>query len=423
VHALTISKSNVVLRGAGSGTGGTLLKQWTIKPTGAGLERWYLIDVRGPFTADGGVKLAVNAEKNSRQIKLVNNSQALKAGDTLRLELICSIVNGARDPRINLKYVEPASYDNGVIETRFEGFNGYTVHSLTIQVKSVAADGVTIDLEQPLTGAFLTTDNARVRKYSSMITGCGVEKFKILGGFNDATYVHHRNWESDYGWNGIGLRGVTHSWVRDVVLEKMTEDIILEECMNCTVENIKTMTRGHLGVSLLWSYYNLVQNYTLGAQRSHDMSMANQSGANVWTGANNTTGSFGEIDFHGSGRSHCNLVESATNFRISSSGDPKNMPHAGQFNTFWNIEAGPAVVAQDFFSQGVYNYANNGLFTLAQQHQLFPKSIVVGIGKQGVQINVGNSTTKRDDAWLYVDCPGGTVFPQSLYQAQKKLGK
>jgi hypothetical protein len=422
-HALSVTKPNVVLRGSGSGASGTLLKQWTRKPTGAGLERWYLIDVRAPFTADAGVKLAVNAEKNSRRIKLVNNSQAIKAGDILRLELISTLVDGARDPRINLKYAAPASYDNGVIESRFLGFNGFTVHSLTVQAKSVAADGLTIDLWQPLPGTFLTEDNARVRKYSSTIYFVGVEKLKILGAFDDATYTHHGSWEKDYGWNGIGFKGVVHGWVRDVVLEKMTEDIIVEESMNCTIENIKTLTRGHLGISLLMSYYNLVRNYEVAASRSHFISTANQSGVNVWSGINNTTGKHGEIDFHGSGRSYSNLVENSTNMRVSASGDPKNLLHAGQFNTFWNIEVGLPVVADDFFSQGVYNYANNGVFPLSKQHQHFPKSIVVGVGRQGAAVNVGDSKLARDDQWLYVNSPGPSVYPQSLYNAQKKLGK
>jgi Pectate lyase superfamily protein len=424
VHALNINKPNVVLRGNGSGTGGTLLKQWTRKPTGAGLEIWNLIDIRGSVAADGGVKLAVNATKHSRQVKLINNSQKIKAGDVLRLELISSILsNGARDPRINLKFAAPASTANGVVESRFEGFNGYTVHSVTVQAKSVAADGVTINLWQPLPSTFEVGDNARVRKFTAPIYFCGVEKLKILGGFDNTTYAHHRNWESDYGWNGIGITSAIHCFVRDVALEKMTEDVLLHEATNCTIDNIRTLTAGHVGISMVWSYYNLCTNYQMLAHRSHGISMANQSAVNVWTGINNKSGTFGEIDFHGSGRSHSNLVENSTNMRVSSSGDVKNLLHAGQFNTFWNIETGPPVVADDFFSQGVYNYSNNGAFPIEKQHQHFPKSIVVGIGRKGAKVKIGNNVNNRDDAWLYVDCTGGNYLPQSLYKAQHDLNK
>jgi hypothetical protein len=425
-HALKITKSNIVIRGSGSGTGGTVLKQWTHFPNGTDYkDEYFLIDATGPLTNDSGVKLAENAAKNSRQIKLVSGSQAIKTGDVLRLELISSVVNGVRDPALNEKLVAPLSTASGTIESNWTAFNGFTAYSLNVQVKSVEADGVTVNLEQALPRTFETTDGARVRLFTSgLLSGVGVEKLKILGAFDSATYVHHKDWENDYGWNGIHFEGVIHSWIRDVVLDKMLQEIVLGETMNCTVDNIKTLSRGHSGVGMGWSYYNLVQNYQTSGFRSHVVSAYAQSVANVFTGINNASGNSGDIDFHGGGRSHCNLVENSTNLRVGSGGDPANMPHAGQFNTFWNITAGAQVSVDDFFTSGLYGYSGYaGSFALTKLHQLYPKSILVGIGNQGAQMNIGNSKAKRDDAWLYVDCPGGSMYPQSLYQAQKKLGK
>jgi len=127
------------------------------------------------------------------------------------------------------------------------------------------------------------------------------------------------------------------------------------------------------------------------------------------------------IDFHGANPSIANLFENLVNLRIGGAGSTDNMPHSGQHNTFWNIEAGAPNPWDDMFTSGLYNYSSYaGPYTNSHLHQLFPASLLVGIVRPGGTITVDGSTANRDNGWLYVDSVGAKVAPGSLYQFQRR---
>lgn len=410
--ALVVSDHGVVLRGTSSGAGGTVLRQMTKNPNGVDFnDKEALIRVGSSVSSSQSQNLLADALKHSKEIRVANNS-VYAVGDLLSLQM-------TRNVNTNYDLALPLAVGS-TIETSWTNFNRFDSCSVITQVKSIEADGETIGLEQPLPRDWETQYSARVMLLNpnDVVAGFGLENLRIKGGFDGSNYSHHGSWEDDYGWIAIRLLAAAHSWVSDVVVEDMTQDIFLDSnTMNITVEDITSIGRGHFGSQVRGSF-NLIQDYELTGSRTHFISFSAGAIANVYTSINNTSGATGSIDFHGAKPANCNLVENSKNLRINSGGATSNMPHAGQFNTFWNITAGPKRSVEDYFTHGWYNYNSQTPYGGSDLHQLYPKSLLVGIRRPNSSITVDGSISSRDTSWLYVDGVGTTVYPESIYKAQ-----
>lgn len=413
-HSLEVNTSNIVLRGEGETS--TTLMQHNFYQGASSYKRYYLINVEAAETNLGVDRVfSTDAYRHDRTIQVSTTSGILE-GDIILLQMLRPNDSDVLSKEL-ISPLEP--------ESAWTNFNRYLPVEQMVTVKEIDPDGQTITLEQPLYNDYLTQYTARAKLINSkLLKGIGVEGLKLKGSWTD-TYDHHGSFEDDYGWNAIGYTGVVNSWIRNISIDNMTTDIDVRDSGFCTVEHIENSgNAGHSGIAMSHSYFNLIKDYNLLTYRSHSIGMSNTSSGNVFTNINNNSGLSGAIDFHGAGPSNNNLVEDSTNLRISSGGSETNMPHAGQNNVFWNISAGPTVQYEDFFTYGLYNYSNySGLFQVSDLHQLYPKSIIVGItqGNSTNTIKVDGRTKKRDNEWFYIDAVGTNVTPTSLYDEQKVL--
>ncbi len=421
---LKVSGSHIILRGSGSGTGGTILKQrntYTDIPD-TSYTRYHLIRIgtglnyrstSRPFIAD--------AAKHATSIVLNSNADIAR-GDFLQLELISSVDEGGnRLPDLMMDLVAPMT--KAMIEPGFTNFLKFNPYRFKVEVAGIEDDGQTVHLATPLPRAMTLNFGARARIIGdSLLQECGVEQLAIEGSYKDAAYDHHASWEADYGWCGIGFLGVAHGWVRDLRFTWMNNDVIATKSIHCTIESLQSSGRGHYGVQLIDSTSCLVRDAVFRSERTHVVSVTEGAVANVFTGISNAASSCHYIDFHGASPSIANLFENSTNLRIGSGGAIQNMPHCGQHNTFWNIEAGGPNPVNDMFTYGLYNYTSyTGPYSTADLHQLHPASLLVGIVRPGGSITVDGSSADRDNGWLYVDSVGTKVAPLSIHHLQRRL--
>lgn len=413
-HTLEITTSDVVLRGAGQ-TNTTLMQHNFYQGTSS-TKRYYLINVETPHSLLGNDKLfAQNAYRHDRTIKLTATTGILE-GDVILLQMVRP--NGT--DALSKDLISPLQP-----ETYWTNFNRYFPIEQMVTVQKVDADGQTLTLEQPLHEDYLTGYTAKAKLVDSkLLKNIGVEDLKLKGSWTN-TYIHHNSFEDDYGWNAIGFTGIVNSWIRDIETENLGTDIDLKDSGFCTIQNIESSGyAGHSGIAVSHSYSNLITDYTIQVFKTHSIGMSNISSGNVFTDITNNSGLPGAIDFHGGGPSNNNLIEDSSNLRISSGGAEYNMPHAGQNNVFWNVSAGPKTNYEDMFTYGLYNYSNySGTFQLSDLHQLYPKSVLVGItdGNGGTAIKIDGTTSKTDNSWYYIDAIGQNVTPTSLYNEQKTL--
>ena len=209
-HALTVSSSGVILRGSGNGPGGTVLKQHTSFP-GTGFIRKYLVhfDPGQPF--DGPYhQITADAARHSRTLQVADNS-SFSAGDILYIRLVSpDNLDGSRSDVLNLVEVGPLAEKDSMgnflyIQPEWIYFNAYTAFSLYAKVESIGADRKSLVLQQPLPRSLETAYTASVRRVQHRMIGeVGIEDLRIVGNFTD-NYVHHKNYENDYGWNGVGV--------------------------------------------------------------------------------------------------------------------------------------------------------------------------------------------------------------------------
>ncbi len=410
-HTLRINSSNIVLRGAGQTK--TTLLQHNFHQGPLNYKRYYLINIASPKGLDGiSRNLIQNASRHATKIK-VSSTDRISKGDVIMIQMLR--VNNSTALHKELIFpLEP--------EKNWTSFNRFFPIEQMVTVKKVESDGQTLTLEQPLHTSYLRRHAARIVLINGrLIKNVGVENLELKGSWTN-TYNHHGSFEDDYGWNAIGMHRVVNSWVRNITSNKMGTDIDMGNVGFCTIRNIKTIGyKGHSGIGLSHSYSNLVQNYTLFVLRTHTVGVSSSSSGNVFTNIKNNSNGAGSIDFHGAGPNNSNLFENSTNLRISSGGGTNNMPHAGHNNVFWNISAGPKTKYEDMFTYGLYSYSDyKGPNQNSDLHQLFPKSILVGIttGNNAIPIKVDGSRVKRNNNWYYVDAIEQNVTPRSVYREQ-----
>jgi hypothetical protein len=149
------------------------------------------------------------------------------------------------------------------------------------------------------------------------------------------------------GYNGIYLTRVYDGWVKDVVIRNADSGILTEESANLTIQNVETTGErtAHYSVYVGGVHNVLAKNLKVKNKVVHPLSFNTFSTKSVYTGCELLTEPV--LDQH-SGANHQNLFD---NIRVNVSLDGEESyplfkgggagywkPSHGAFNTFWNIQ-------------------------------------------------------------------------------------
>jgi autotransporter-associated beta strand protein len=334
-RVLYVRKSNLVLRGAGSGLTTLVFTKHLTEllgppPGTAGLESWSwsggLIWVEGVETTAKLADVTANADRGT-SVLTVSSSSGLAVGQTIRLTM--TDPDGSLGRHINADQLDAHPTLVGRQLVRFP-------------VKIAAINGNEITLERPLRHDVRTQWSPEIRSFSGHLEEVGLEGFKME--FPTRAYGGH--FQED-GFNGIWMDGAANSWIRDVTVHNCENGIMLERSIFSTVDDVSltadvanrfntngTYYTGHHGIQLRRSDDCMVSNFSIPTRFYHDLTVEDA------TGCVYMKGSGVDLNFdHHTYLPHENLftqINIGTGNRHFASSGSRN-PESAARETLWNI--------------------------------------------------------------------------------------
>jgi hypothetical protein len=433
---LRVNYSNIVLRGEGSGNDGSVLcsynrllldnKPWLspgIIHTGEHL--WGNTAFMTPDDLTLVSRITLSASKGDKLISLQDTSK-LKAGDVI---LLC-MKNTDDEGTLIHKLLSPHDIDESWENAYLAGRNRHASYQWLVEVDTVV-NSEQILLKQPLRIDIETKFDPFVCQLD-MLRNVGIENMRISSTWDGGGYTHHKNKEVDYGWTGIVMHRVSHGWVKDVVIEHLTQGIQLRNSRNVTVKDCEIVGHpGHYGLKCYsMACDNLLEDIRIDNHRTHGLGLEGLTQGNVYRNIV-LEGEGTDIDFHGGGIPSYNLIENVTNVgKIQGGGSRYNFPQCAHYNTFWNNAYLHSRHRRtnfredrldELFQSWYWNKINR---PENDDHHMYTRSIVVGVYSvhPDKQVKIGGLTVDRHDEWIYVEGLNQMdVEPKSLYQAQLEI--
>ena len=356
---IILQRDYLVLRGAGSQSGGTVIapsKAMKDMPTETPLileEENYIKEenmrtdqnvLYSPFSWAGGVIWLGNtspvgttgtatrtngiAHRGTHSIATLNPS-GLTAGQTIQLRCYDnSSSNPLRDHVFDCVAADlPEGYGNDLPEEP-EVWQYITIAEIT-------SDQVIF--KEPLNHDIRDGWYCEL-KTMEWLTEIGIEGIAIE--FPSVNYAGHHIEE---GYNGIYVNGAFNSWIKDVRVTNSDSGILIQKSKNITVQNVLIDGRGgHYSLMAGDSDQILFRNFTLNARSGHNPSFNTYCRTSVFT--------HGQVDYpvvdQHNGMNHQNLIDD-----LEFTGEVRHLwehggnyavrPTHGAFNTAWNIRFHP----------------------------------------------------------------------------------
>lgn len=382
-----ISKgSNIILRGSGAGEGGTELfmketlvpqnpqQMWTGRPM-------FTVTAKGEDKEMGKViALAAVGEKEIT----VDNTASLNAGDWIALKMLSNdpaLVTAELAPHLpnySWKYIVQKGVD------------------VCVYYQVIAINKNKLTLHAPLAYPIDPKYGWTVLKFAHA-DEVGVENIAFAGNWKE-TFVHHKNWKHDSGFNLFSFARCTNSWMRNCRFTDCNMGAIVNQSANVTV--IDCIVDGHIGHEAITSNHStnvLLANLTDKASQWHSFGSSHGAvNTVIWHCTYPSTTCF---EAHASQPRNTLYDNVSGGFMAGRQGGAiENLPNHLSGLVFWNYtQTGTPVKDFDFWPE------NDVWFKMVNP-------IVVGF--------VGNGTTFKKDQPVQMESFGQHVTPSSLYEAQ-----
>ena len=389
---LRISKSGVVLRGAGSGPDGSVLyMEAEIQPENPN-QMWSGRPVLLVAPADrenaavlGEVAGAV--AMNQRRIP-IKTGHTIKPGDRV---VLTYKVAGTETEVLN-QQIAPHTWLP-------EWTNGLSFKERH-EVERVGPDFIL--LREVLLTPIKSNQTWTVSS-TRYINHVGIENLRFQGNWKEK-FVHHQDWRSDSAWRGFVFNYVENSWAWNCVFADMNWPIQVVNSRQSTLAKLTfTGTQGHFGLQCTGSTNILNVAIRDEAGHHHGPSLQNGAAGTVYHGCSwRREGSF---DSHG-GNSYANLFELGEGGLTLKGvgGSLASYPHHLHACVVWNHrQTALSKAPVDFWPEPATGWAST-----------FGQPILVGI--TGQALDYKNVFLQEGE--------GQFVAPQSLWlaQVQKRLG-
>ena len=208
----------------------------------------------------------------------------------------------------------------------------------------LSIDGDSVTISDPLLHNISKEIPAQFSSWDH-ITNVGIEDLHIS--FPDSPFFGHH---MERGYNGIYLTSVFNGWIRDISVHNGDTGILTYNSANVTISNIETTgeRRAHYSVHAGNVHNMLIKNLTVNNPAIHSLSLNTQSTKCVFQNA--IVNEAAVLDQH-AGANHQNLFDNVTT-RIAAKRD-KNGPYYpiwdgsgagywqpghGRFSTTWNLK-------------------------------------------------------------------------------------
>ena len=390
---INIPCGNIILRGSGSGTGGTeLFINNHFVPTDTTC--MYCTPPLFTFSyyqsRTTRTQLALDAKRGDKQITVVS-ATAFKVGDMIDIVL-------SNQPIANNELLAGLTPYPEWTTTINSGITINEKHKIS------GINGNVISLVEPIninmTASY--TWNIRTRPLTQ---GLGVEDLWFHGNFHE-TFVHHLNYIHDTGWSGISMTKAENAFLRRLRFTDMNSGIGLSDSYACSIMFIRfDGNPGHFTVENNGGSYGTLLGYIDDAATSpgefHGPGPSATSSATVlWRYRGGTRSG---PDSHAS-YPYYTLVDASNCKYIGNGGDALVCPNHGKDFTYWNTKE-------------IGTFSNIAFW---ENHLNPPYGNFVKIVYPNVVGWQGKSTFVTSTLGLY-ESYGKAVLPESLYEAQLAL--
>jgi len=409
-----IRESNIILKGSGSGEGGTtLFMREHLLPTDLS-KPWSTPSL---FTFEGNTSRGQFCGSTTESTRMGSYHLTLTTTSKLKVGDFIEFSHHKTDSDWVNQFLEGKQVrsdwtmimDDGVLMREYN--------------RVVAINGNTLELAAPIMGDYSPGISVFLKYFVNHV---GIEDFQFKGNFHERFDHHGGDWNSatmtdkygtealyaaymDGGWGGFTFNGVANSWCRRVRFTDTNTCVGFRFCSSTSIlESTVDGNAGHSTFSFSYGSHNIVGNCQdvtpLGhLSGHHGPNMSNEEcGSTNWRYSTLTAGA---LDFHAS-HPRANLIDAYTGWGFNSSGgNYANLPNSLDEVTFWNLTIeGPLTSTIDFWNLGpVYSG--------------YPRIVnpnVVGFNSSGpAKFNMDNLG--------HAESLDGLVSPESLYEAQMEL--
>lgn len=387
---ISITKSNIVLAGAGAGEGGTEIFQANMRINGRQI-------MFGPLEKNNNRPLAIiekDAQRESFSV-VVDNARDLKPGQ--------DIVIRHKSEEYTREYFNPLPLKPAW--TRLYGpKGGMLVHEIhTIE----SIEGRKVVFKNPLHLDIVRVAAAQweVLPYHS-IENCGIEGIRFSSAWKDypEAFEHHKNEIHDYAYEAIGMENVKDCWIKDCVFQDWNECIHVRECYKVSLINIGFIgKKGHASIHARSGYGVLIKNCAFNGAQHHGGGTGYSASGTVIAQCSYAKDQ--NFDSH-SGQPYATLFDDITGGVFYNLGGPEpGHPHHGKHLVLWNFRhSSEEDQAYDF-----WDMSKRRNYTIANP-------ILVGF-QSDTKVTFRHEGLNEDQ--------GKLVRPKSLYEAQLalRLGK
>jgi len=234
--SIVIKKKNIVLRGAGSGAGGTELFMKTPIAPANPAQMWAspsMILFDGGYTGGKVSDVIADAPKGSFSVQL-SSAGNLAVGQWVILSL------SDNNPELVAKELYPYPVDPKLTEI-IAGVQVRDMH----QIKEI--NGTTVTFKEPIMHAVESKYKWNVARFLYNEEN-GVEDIAFIGNFHE-TFVHHQSWLHDGGYKPVNFKNTVNSWLRRCRFVDVSEAMSIINSANvsvysCSIEG----NRGHAAI-------------------------------------------------------------------------------------------------------------------------------------------------------------------------------
>lgn len=398
-----INKSNILLKGEGSGTNGTVfyLPKSATEVTPPYIRDYstgrsgHFVSFLGNSSLNTITKVSEEALRSDKVI-VVEDASQLNKWDII-------IINARGDNPINgelwHEYFNNQSQDWPEPHVTWAtGDNVLMTHTIE------KIEGNLVTLREPLRLRLKPAWNMLVRKLNGALQNVGIEGIRM--DFKNVPKESHLN---EPGYNAIRFENCQNFWSKNITIVNCDNGIAIRNSSYGDIETISLEGReGHHGFKIGHSSNILSSDLKFNNDEEyiHAFTLIHKANGNVvrnMSGDNSVNDNTIRLDFHRNAPFSNLWTDVRTTWTYQSSGDRKSGPHGGGYNVYWGLEGDNA---NGMYWNDPYDWKN--------RWGEYQGTIVSGINTSA-SFSQEKFTEERE--W-YEDVP--SLIEKDLYEIQKR---
>lgn len=379
---IRISKSNIVLKGSGSGPGGTEIYQANMRINGR-----QILFMPASNSPQKLATITKDARRESYEVEVADAS-SLKPGQ--------DVVIRHRSEEFTRLYFAPLELKP--VWTRLFGEKGGMQIQEIHTIEKI--EGNRITFKNPLHFDLKIVKSASFDLYSfNYIEECGIEDIRFSCNWKNypEEFIHHKDQIHDYAYEAIGMEYIKNSWVRNCVFSDWNEAIMMRAGYQVSVVNVDFVgKKGHTSVHARTGYGVLIKNCRFNGAHHHGAGTGYSASGTVITQC--SLGTDQNFDIH-SGQPMATLFDDIQGGVFSNLGGPEpGHPHHGKDLVLWNFRHS----ATKDMHYNFWDLQKRRNYTIA-------KPVLVGF-QSDTKVDFENEGINESQ--------GKMVWPRSLFEAQ-----